>query len=164
MAKQGSLPGWLKPVNSFLTFLQRQGLAVGTVQLLSVPGRTSGQMRTTPISPFKVNGQLYALSGQVDADWAKNGRAAGWGFLSRGRQRMRVALIELPEAKRGDILRTIPQLDPGALSFFRMLYDLPRDRAALPDALAGLAAQATVFRVDPLPVMEEQVQGSTRTA
>ena len=150
MANQPSLPRWLKPANRVVILLQRLGLPLGTMHVLSVPGRKSGQMRTTPVSLLTMNGQRYVVGGMIDADWVKNARAAGWGIIAYGRKKERVALIELPEAERGPILRAFPKLVPGGVSFFQQLYNLPRERAALPDAFAGLASRSTVFQIGPL--------------
>ena len=151
MTNQPSLPRWLKPANRIVVLLQRLGLPLGTIHTLSVPGRKSGQMRTTPVSLLTVNGQRYIVGGMIHADWVKNVRAAGWGILAYGRKQERVALIELPEAERAPILRAFPKLVPGGVSFFQRLYDLPRDPATLPDAFAGLASRSTVFQINPLP-------------
>lgn len=151
MTPQPSLPGWLKPANRLVILLQRLGLPLGTIHTLSVLGRKSGQMRTTPVSLLTLNGQRYIVGGMIHADWVKNVRAAKWGTLSYGRKQERVALIEMPEAERVPILRAFPKLVPGGVSFFQRLYELPKDRAALPDAFAALADRSTVFRIDPLP-------------
>ena len=90
----------------------------------------------------------YIIGGMADADWVRNVRAAGWGILAHGGRRERVTLTELPVAERGAILREFPRLVPGGVFFFRKLYELPSDRAKLPDAFAGLAEQTTVFRID----------------
>jgi hypothetical protein len=82
-------------------------------------------------------------------DWVRNARAQGRGVLAHGRSQEHVRLVELPVEERGAILREFPRLVPGGISFFRRLYDLPRQRAALPDAFARLAAQVAVFRLEP---------------
>ena len=46
------------------------------MRLLSVPGRRSGEMRTTPVSPLTMSGLRYVV-GLQDADWVKNARTAG---------------------------------------------------------------------------------------
>jgi hypothetical protein len=89
------------------------------------------------------------VSGTTDADWVKNARAAGWGYLGHGRTRERVALVEVPVAERAPILRAFPQAVPAGVSFFRRLYDLPPDPAALPEAFAALAPRCPVFRIEP---------------
>jgi F420H(2)-dependent quinone reductase len=145
---QGSLPRWLKPANRLVAWLQRRGMRMGTIHVLTVPGRVSGKPRTTPVSLLTVAGMRYLVGGMVEADWVRNARAAGWGILAYGRKRERVALVELPVAERGAILRDFPRLVPGGVFFFRKVYGLPDDPAKLPDAFAGLAERATVFRIE----------------
>ena len=148
MKENAKLPGWLKPMNRVLVALQRLGLRVGPMRVLSVPGRKSGKLQTTPVSPLTLDGQRYIVAGLSEADWVKNVRAAGWGILAAGRTQERVRLVELPIAERGPILRAFPRLIPGGVPFFRQLYTLPSDRAALPDAFAALASRCPVFRVE----------------
>jgi hypothetical protein len=145
---RGSLPCWLKPANRLVKLLHRLGARTGTIHVLSVPGRTSGKMRSTPVSTLTVAGTRYIVGGMSDADWVKNARAAGWGILRYGHQRERVSLVELPAQERTAILREFPRLVPGGVAFFRRLYHLPHDPASLPAAFAGLAHVATVFRVE----------------
>jgi hypothetical protein len=144
----GSLPRWLKLANRLVIAVQRLGLRTGTIHVLTVPGRASGTMRSTPVSLLTVAGIRYLIGGMADADWAQNARAAGWGILARGRHREQVTLSELPVQERAAILREFPRRVPAGVFYFRRLYALPDDRAALPEAFAGLASRATVFRVD----------------
>jgi hypothetical protein len=51
MSERASLPRWLKFANPVIVALQRRGVVIGTMRLLAVPGRKSGQLRTTPVSP-----------------------------------------------------------------------------------------------------------------
>lgn len=146
-----TLPGWLKLVNRVIIALQRLGLAIGTMRVLSVPGRKSGILRSTPVSPLTVDGHLYVVGGDAEADWVKNARAAGWGILARGRTTQRVTLVELPVEERAPILRAFPREVPHGVQYFRQLYGLPRDQAAWPEAFAALAPRCPVFRVDPTP-------------
>jgi hypothetical protein len=148
MTKQPALPGWLKYANRVVILLQRLGLPLGTMHVLSVPGRRSGQMRSTPVSLLTLGGERYLVGGLITADWVKNARAAGWGILRYGRKTERVGLAELPEEERAPILRVFPQLVPHGVQFFKQMYGLPADPALLPDAFAALAPRSTVFRVD----------------
>ena len=144
---RGSLPRWLKPANRLVIALQRLGVQMGTIHVLSVPGRKSETMRSTPVSLLTVGGTRYIVGGMADADWVQNARAAGWGILAYGRGHERVVLTELPVQERAAILREFPRLVPGGVQFFQRMYQLPSDPAALPDAFASLATSATVFRV-----------------
>jgi hypothetical protein len=124
--------------------LQRRGVVIGTMRLLSVPGRKSGQLRTTPISPLMVEGERYIIAGLEDADWVKNARVAGWGILARGRDRERVNVVELPLRERGPVLRAFPRKVPRGVQFFRQLYGI----SGTPEEFEALAPRCPVFRVE----------------
>ncbi len=145
------LPGWLKPVNRMVMALNRLGLAVGTQHILSIPGRKSGKLWSTPVSLLTVGGQRYICT-VGETDWVKNARAAGWGYLARGRKRERVALIELPVEQRGRVLREFPIQVPHGVQFFQMTLGLAPD----PEAFAAAAPQCPVFRVDSLPAADQR--------
>src|SRR5919202_4271399 len=113
------LPRWLKPANRVIVALQRLGLAIGTMHLLSVPGRRSGKLHTTPVSPLTVAGHRYIVGGLEGADWVKNARAAGWGILARGRKAERVVLVELSVEERASVLRELPHKVPRVARFLR---------------------------------------------
>jgi len=145
-SSEGKLPGWLKPANRLIIALQRLGLPIGTMHLISVPGRKSGKMRTTPVSPLPVDGQRYIIGGLERADWVKNARAAGWGILARGRKEERVRLVELPVEERASILREFPRKVPHGVQFFRQLYGISSGED--PEEFASLAPQCPVFRIE----------------
>ena len=136
------LPWWLKPSNRVVIVLNRLGLAIGTQHVLSVPGRRTGKLHSTPVSLVTVDGERYICSFPW-TDWVKNARAAGWGMLSRGRKTERVQLVELPVTERAPVLREFPRQVPHGVRFFR----LPPD----PDAFAAAAPRLTVFRVGDAP-------------
>ena len=144
MSEGAKLPRWLKLANRVVVVLQRLGLAIGTMRLLSVPGRKSGKLRTTPVSPLAVDGRRYIVAGLEGADWVKNARVTGWGILARGRRQERVTLIELPVEERGPILREFPRKVPHGVRFFQQLYGVSND----PEAFALLAPRCPVFRIE----------------
>jgi hypothetical protein len=74
---RGALPRWLKLANHLVLALQRLGMRTGTIHVLTVPGRRSGKLRSTPVSVLAVAGTCYIIGGMVDADWVQNARAAG---------------------------------------------------------------------------------------
>lgn len=143
MSKKPLFPWWLKYANRVVILLNRLGLSIGTMHILSIPGRKTGKMRCTPVSVLRVNGQQYILTG-LETGWVKNARAAGWGLLSYGRKKERVRLIELPVEERPVILREFPVQVPHGVQFFERLLDLPND----PEAFAQAAPQCPVFRLE----------------
>src|SRR5215203_1353531 len=69
MSERVRLPRWLGLANPVIVALQRRGVVIGTMRLLSVPGRKSGKLRTTPVSPLTVEGERYIIAGLEEADW-----------------------------------------------------------------------------------------------
>jgi hypothetical protein len=146
MSNNTKLPWWLKPANRVVMALNRLGLLVGTQHVLSIPGRKTGKLRSTPVSLLTVDGRRYIVTG-LETDWVKNARAAGWGLLTRGRKHERVALVELPIEERAPILREFPRQVPHGVQFFERLLGLPND----PEAFAAATPQCPVFRIDGIP-------------
>jgi len=144
-APQGKLPGWLPAVNRVVRAISRVGLSLGPVQVLTVPGRSTGKPRTTPVTPLTVAGQRYVVAALPEADWARNVRAAGHGELARGRRRQTFSLTEVTDAdERREVMRAFPREVPGGVSFFVRLGLVTK---ADPDEFAAAADRVAVFRL-----------------
>src|ERR1700733_9921714 len=98
-------PRYLKPMNRFLMAVQKLGVPTGPAMVLTVPGRKSGRPRSTPMTPFELDGGLYVVAGYPGADWAANARAAGEGTLARGRRSRPVRIVELTASEARPVLR-----------------------------------------------------------
>jgi hypothetical protein len=146
MSTNPTLPKWLKPANRLIIALNRLGISFGTWYILSIPGRKTGKMRSTPVSVLHVNGQRYVVTG-FETQWVKNARKAGRGILARGRKKEQVVLVELPVEERPPILREFPRQVPHGVQYFEKLLNLPGD----PEAFAEAAPRCPVFRFDSLP-------------
>jgi deazaflavin-dependent oxidoreductase (nitroreductase family) len=141
-------PRWLKPMNKVMMAVQKLGVPTGTAMVLTVPGRKSGQPRSTPMTPFEHDGGLYVVAGYPGADWASNARAAGAGTLSRGRKSRRVKIVELDTAASRPVLRVFAVKVPVGVGFAKRAGLV---HAGAPDEFAALAGQLAVFRFDPDP-------------
>lgn len=140
-------PRSLRIANKVIIFVQRRlGLPLGTMHLLTVPGRRTGQPRTTPVSTLTVAGHRYVIGGHANSDWARNARAAGAGELGRGRKRERVRIVDVPEAERGPVLREFPKQVPHGVSMFMKTGVVAEPT---PDGFAAAAPRVAVFRIDP---------------
>lgn len=146
MRTKARLPWWLKPFNRVVMILNRLGLPLGTQHVLSIPGRKTGRLRSTPISLLTVDGRRYVCTG-LETDWVKNAKAAGWGILARGRRAEQVRLVDVPVEERAPILREFPRQVPHGVEFFERILGLPND----PEAFAAAAPRCPVFRFDPMP-------------
>lgn len=138
-----ALPGWLPLMNRLVIGLGRLGLSAGPVHVLTIPGRTSGEPRTTPVSPVTVDGCRYAVAALPQCDWARNARAAGRGELSRGRRRSGVEIHEVQDPRlREAVMRAFPTQVPGGATFFVRLGLVER---ADPAQFAAAADRVAVF-------------------
>ena len=149
MSTNPTLPKWLKLANRLIITLNRLGMSFGTWYILSIPGRKTGKLRSTPVSLLHVNGQRYVVTG-FETQWVKNARKVGRGILARGRKKEQVTLVELPVEERPPILREFPRQVPHGVPFFEKILTLPGD----PETLAAAAPRCPVFRLDSLPPNE----------
>jgi deazaflavin-dependent oxidoreductase (nitroreductase family) len=138
-------PRYLKPMNKMMMAVQRLGIPTGPAMVLTVPGRKSGQPRSTPMTPFEFQGGLYVVAGYPGADWAANARAAGTGRLARGRRSREVRIVELTAEQARPVLREYPQKVPVGVSFAKR-SGMVRDGTA--DEFEALAGRLAVFRFD----------------
>lgn len=140
-------PRYLKPMNKVMMAVQKLGIPTGPAMVLTVPGRKSGQPRSTPMTPFEFDGGLYVVAGYPGADWAANARAAGTGTLARGRRSRRVSIVELSADEARPVLRAFPVGVPVGVAFAKrsgMVCD------GTPDEFEALAGQVAVFRFEPV--------------
>ena len=140
-----ALPGWLPLMNRLVIALGRVGISTGPVQVLTIPGRTSGEPRTTPLSPVTLDGRRYVVAALPQADWARNARAAGHGELARGRRRTPVEIHEVQDLpRRREVMRAFPTQVPGGVSFCVRLGLVER---ADPAQFAAAADRVAVFEL-----------------
>ena len=113
--------------------------------LLTVQGRKTGRLYTTPVTLVDHDGQTYLVAPYGEVGWVRNARASGQVTLERGRQKRRVALTEIPLPDRPPILQKYLRLEPVTQPYFKAGRDSPEE-AFSPDA-----AQHPVFLVQDLP-------------
>ncbi|MDT5339408.1 MAG: hypothetical protein QOD90_4913 [Mycobacterium sp.] len=143
-------PWWLKPMNKVFMAMMKVGLPISGKEgpiVLTVAGRTSGQPRSTPITPMFVDGKRYVVGGFPKADWVKNLRAAGEAILTQGRSDERVRVLELPADEARPLLRQFPVLVPTGVSFMKRSGLVTK---GTPDEFEALAGRCAVFRFDPV--------------
>jgi deazaflavin-dependent oxidoreductase (nitroreductase family) len=85
--------------------LARLGLVGPRTHLLTVPGRNTGRLWTTPVSLVALGGVRYAVAPYGERNWVRNARAAGRVVLQRGRKRESVRVEELAPAAAVAVLR-----------------------------------------------------------
>jgi F420H(2)-dependent quinone reductase len=86
---------WRRGLNALVRPLARLGLTGPRTYLLTVPGRTSGRLWSTPVSIVRLGRERWLVAPYGDRNWVRNARAAGWVELRRGLSRERLAVEEL---------------------------------------------------------------------
>ncbi len=100
-------PGWFtrNVFNRGVALATRGGVSVWGSRLLQVRGRTTGQIRETPVNLLSHDGQTYLVAPRGTTQWVRNLRVAGEGCLRLGRHTQRFHASELSEADKPAILR-----------------------------------------------------------
>lgn len=91
--------------NRIVAFLVRRGVNVWGSRVLSVRGRKSGEMRSTPVNLLVVDGAHYLVAARGHTEWVRNLRAAGEGELRLGRRVQPFTATEVPDDAKPDLLR-----------------------------------------------------------
>ena len=96
---------WRRGLNSLVRPLARVGLAGRSTHVLTVPGRQSGRLWSTPVSIVRDGDERWLVAPYGERNWVKNARAAGWVELQRGRRRERLAVEEVDAEQAVPVLR-----------------------------------------------------------
>ena len=101
-------PGWItnKLFNPAVAFLTRRGISVWGSRVLEVRGRTSGELRRTPVNLLTLDDRHYLVSPRGEGQWVRNARAAqGRVATLVGRRREEWVAHELEGADKIPVLR-----------------------------------------------------------
>ena len=146
MAPREYRPSWLqRQANARLTVALRKGRGPSFLRLLSVTGRRTGRVHTTPIVPVHDGDRWWLVSPFGDVGWVRNVRGGSTVTLRRGDDCVTGTVHELDANEATPVLRAY--LASRARLFVRKWFDV---NAASPDAeIAGEASRHPVFEVIP---------------
>ena len=88
-----------------LTALIHAGVPVGPLRLLSVRGRKSGKIYTTPIALVEEHGGRYLVAPFGEVGWVRNIRASGQAELRGGHSTEVIHVTELNYSDAAPILK-----------------------------------------------------------
>jgi deazaflavin-dependent oxidoreductase (nitroreductase family) len=91
--------------NPIVARLTNWGVSVWGSRVLSVPGRTSGEIRSTPVNVLTVGEGRFLVAPRGETQWVLNVRAAGGCSLRVGRRVETVRVRELDDQAKPEILR-----------------------------------------------------------
>jgi F420H(2)-dependent quinone reductase len=100
-------PGWFTEnvFNRIVALATQWGVSVWGSRVLQVRGRTSGEIRETPVNLLTLEGTRYLVAPRGVTQWVRNIRVAGEGGLRLGRRVERFRAVEIPDEDKVPILR-----------------------------------------------------------
>src|SRR6476469_490054 len=118
-------PRGISLINAVAKPLLAAGMPMGFNGLMTVPGRTSGVPRATPLAIIEVDGRRWVWSPWGEVQWVKNLRAAGQATISVRGHDVTVRAIELDPTQRvaffRDTLEPLVRGMRGGVRFIRIL-------------------------------------------
>ena len=144
MAKTQRLSPGTRLVDSLFRALTRLGLGASYRHIVSVPGRKTGRLYSTPVDVIKLDDQRWLVAGYGPTNWVRNVRAAGGVTLSRGRQSERFRIEEADRQAAVPVLRTYMR----EIRVTRPYFDASPD--STDEEVAAELARHPVFRFIPV--------------
>jgi deazaflavin-dependent oxidoreductase (nitroreductase family) len=121
--------------------LLRAGLKIGTMSLLTVRGRKSGQLHTIPVLLVEQDGERFLVAPYGTVQWVRNIRAAGTATLTRSRRAETIRVRELEAKEAAPILKQYLFKATATRPYF----DATKDSSI--DAFEREAARHPVFQI-----------------
>lgn len=155
----GGVPAWIRAINSFTKRMVRLGVPMGPMILLTVRGRKTGRLYTTPLGMFERDGRRWLFAEFGAVDWVHNLRVFGEATVSRGRTREAVTVSELPAEAAAVVLHDIvaPWFKTPMGAMARMVAGRPIFKVALDAPLERFIDEAALH-----PVFDVTAQGAGR--
>src|SRR5260370_10571797 len=125
MVKTYRLSAGRKLINWLVQGMLRLGVGPRTTYLLTVKGRRSGKLYSTPVTLVTQGDQRWLVAPYGTVNWARNARAAGEVTLTRGRRSERVTIVELGPGESAPVLKEYVRHVPTVRSFFDATPDSP---------------------------------------
>ena len=100
-------PGWFtrNVFNRMVVAATRRGLSIWGSRVLEVRGRTSGQIRQTPVNLLTFGEDCYLVAPRGVTQWVRNLRVAGEGTLRLGRRSEPFHATEVADSEKVPVLR-----------------------------------------------------------
>jgi deazaflavin-dependent oxidoreductase (nitroreductase family) len=113
-------------INWWFRALTKRGLGASVRHILTVRGRKTGRLYSTPVDVIEVGGHRWLVAGYGPANWVMNTRAAGEVTLSRGGHTQTYKIEEAGAEDAVPVLRNYIARDPRYPSLFRRYTGLIR--------------------------------------
>jgi deazaflavin-dependent oxidoreductase (nitroreductase family) len=126
------------------------GLGASYRQILTVPGRKTGQLHSTPVDVIEVGGQRWLVAGYGPANWVLNSRAHGQVTLRRGSHSETYKVEEVGAEAAIPVLRTYI----AEIRVTRAYFDATANSSD--EAVAAELSRHAVFRLIPSSLQRDE--------
>ena len=147
-------------LNPIVRRLMRVGVPLGPNALLSVRGRKTGQLRTTPIAVVEIGGRRWVQSPYGEVNWVRNLRASGEGILTMGRRQEPVTAVSLTPEQTAAFFQDVLGPYIRRIPLGTLLIGMLGAREILTDPV-GAAKRHPVFELHPRVADVEATDTST---
>jgi deazaflavin-dependent oxidoreductase (nitroreductase family) len=127
--------------DALITTLVRAGVRIGTMSLLTVRGRKSGQPHTVPVLLIEQDGERWLVAPYGVVQWVRNIRVAGTATLTRGRRSEVISVTELDARESAPVLKEYLSRVRVVRPYFDVAKDAPLE------AFEGEAPRHPVFKI-----------------
>ncbi|MCB9452700.1 MAG: nitroreductase family deazaflavin-dependent oxidoreductase [Anaerolineaceae bacterium] len=125
MAKTYQTNGVTRFANRILGSFIRMGIMPAKMHILTVKGRKTGKLYSTPVSLVMEGDRRYVVSPYGEVSWVKNARVSGEATLTRGSKQETRKLRELPPQEAAPILKAYITAEAITRQYFTVTVDSP---------------------------------------
>lgn len=141
MARTYRLTPATRMINWLSAGLIKAGIAASYAHILTVRGRTTGRLHSTPVDVITVGQDRWLVGAYGPSNWTRNARAAGEVTLRRGRRSQRYTVSEPDPRDAVPVLREYITRIRVTRPYFDATPDSPDD------AIMAELAMHPVFRL-----------------
>lgn len=99
-----TVPRSSRIMNSIIKSLIRLGVHISPITLLTVKGRKTGKLHTTPVGLFEYDGRRFLFSTFGESNWVRNLRKSREAIIRLSRHRRKFAAVELDKEEAAVVL------------------------------------------------------------
>jgi deazaflavin-dependent oxidoreductase (nitroreductase family) len=100
-------PSFVEKINPLVLRMMGIGVPMGPNGLITIRGRKSGELRTTPVAFVEIGGRTWVQSPFGDVNWVRNLRAAGEATITLGKRRSEVRAVDLSIGEKVEFYREV---------------------------------------------------------